>query len=125
MLHYWPWLLLVGFIGGTAGATLGIGAGTVFVPSLVLLFALEQKSAQGIALCVMVPMAAAGAFRYWLDPEIDLDLRLALVLASTAVIGANLGYLIAASLPAWLLRKLFGGFIVLVGLRMLLWGSGK
>ena len=50
-----------------------------------------QKSAQGISLWVMVPMALMGALRYAWNPDIKLDPRAVLLLIPFAVIGANLG----------------------------------
>ena len=49
--------LLIGLAGGTFGGLLGIGGGTLFVPALVLIMGLEQHTAQGISLVVIIPTA--------------------------------------------------------------------
>ncbi|HUS93397.1 MAG TPA: substrate-binding domain-containing protein [Phycisphaerae bacterium] len=45
----WWGLVLLGLCGGVVSGTLGLGSGLIFVPALVLLFAVPQKSAQGTA----------------------------------------------------------------------------
>ena len=71
------WLFIVlGVCAGLVSGTLGLGGGTVFIPALVLLWGFEQKSAQGTALAIMVPMTLVGALRYWKNPEIDMSLTI-------------------------------------------------
>jgi hypothetical protein len=100
--------------------TLGVGSGIIFVPALVLVFALPQKSAQGTALAVMVPMTLMGAVRYWQDPAIAVDLSLAGILAAGALIGAFAGAAIADHVPAMWLKRFFAIFVLAVGVRMFL-----
>ena len=64
----WWYNVILGVFAGIVCGTLGLGSGIIVVPSLVLIFHFGQKSAQGMALCVMVPMALLGAFRYWRNP---------------------------------------------------------
>lgn len=47
-----PWwvFVLLGICAGLLSGTLGLGAGTIIIPTLVLLCGFEQKSAQGTAL---------------------------------------------------------------------------
>jgi uncharacterized membrane protein YfcA len=115
----WVWLIVLGTGAGILSATLGIGSGVVAVPALSLLLGFTQKSAQGVALALMVPMALMGALRYYWNPEIKMPLGALLVLVPCALIGANVGSSIAAALPDALLKRLFGGFIALVGVHML------
>ena len=44
-----PWwvFVLLGFCAGILSGALGLGSGTILVPTLVLLFGFMQKSAQG------------------------------------------------------------------------------
>ncbi len=119
-LSRYAWLSVTGVLAGALSGLLGIGAGTVIVPSLVML-GFGQKSAQGTALGVMVPMALVGAFTYWRRPEADVDVRVVLLVALFAVAGTLAGSNIALSLPEPLLKKMFGGFLLVVGLKMLMW----
>ena len=71
--YCWWIIILLGIFAGIVSGLLGLGSGSVVVPVLVLLFAFDQKAAQGTALAVMVPMAMLGAFRYWRNPEIEVS----------------------------------------------------
>lgn len=115
--EWWVFIVL-GLCAGVIGGTLGLGSGTVMIPALVLLFSFEQKSAQGTALAVMVPMTLVGAIRYWRNPEIELNSLVILLLALGAVAGTLAGTELAARLPAGTLRKLFAVFLVIVAARM-------
>jgi uncharacterized membrane protein YfcA len=113
------WLFIVlGLCAGLVSGTLGLGGGIVFIPALVLLLGFEQKSAQGTALAVMVPMTLVGALRYWRNPEIDMSLTIILLIVLGALVGALAGTEIAYRLPNQVLRKVFAVFLVVVAFRM-------
>jgi len=95
-----------------------VGSGIIVVPALVFLLAFPQKSAQGTALAVMVPMALMGALRYWINPHIQMDWRVVLLVAVGAVCGALMGSKIAGRLPGPTLRRVFAVFVLIVGVRM-------
>lgn len=113
------WLLVIGLLGGTLSGALGVGAGIIFVPALVLLMEINQKVAQGTTLAVMVPMALMGAWRYHANPDITLHTPTIVILTVGAVIGANLGAAIAHALPDVMLRRAFGILAVVVGAKLL------
>ena len=71
-------------------------------------------------MAVMVPMALMAWFRYYVNPDIRLSFGVILVLIPFAVLGANIGSSIAAYLPGPVLRKAFGVFVILAGVKMLL-----
>ena len=114
----WYWLLLIGLIAGTLSGALGVGSGILIIPALVLGLGIQQKVAQGISLAVMVPMALMGAYRYYVNPDIKINMGVILVMAPLAVVGAYLGAQMAAWLPAAILKRSFGVFIIIVGIRM-------
>ena len=114
----WWALLMVGIVAGILSASLGVGSGIVFVPALVILLAVPQKSAQGMSLAVMVPMALLGAFLYWRDPAVEVSIPIVLLLAVGAVVGVLIGRPLAAHLPAHWLRRAFAVFMVIVAVRM-------
>ena len=116
----WYWLILIGLLSGTISGALGVGGGILIVPALVLGMGVTQKLAQGTSLAVMVPVALMGALRYHWNPEIKLNMVVILLLIPVAVLGANLGASIAAWLPAATLRRVFGVFVILAGLKMML-----
>jgi uncharacterized membrane protein YfcA len=115
----WYWLLLISLLGGTLSGALGVGSGILVIPALVLGLGFQQKDAQGVCLGVMVPMALTGAISYYVNPDIKVSLSVVLVMIPLAMVGAYLGSQIAAWLPAVVLKRCFGIFIIVVGARML------
>ncbi|MDK1031245.1 MAG: sulfite exporter TauE/SafE family protein [Planctomycetia bacterium] len=121
-----PWwaFVLLGLCAGILSGALGVGSGIIVVPALVMVFCLPQKSAQGTALAVMVPMALAGAILYRLNPEVRMNWLFIALIAAGAVAGAFGGALLSRHIPAGVLRKVFAIFIIIVGARML-WPGTK
>ena len=122
-----PWwrFMLLGALAGIVSGMLGLASGIILIPALVILFAFPQKSAQGTALVVMVPMTLVGAIRYWVDPVIDVNLAYAGLVIAGAVAGSMLGFEVAARVPGGALRKVFAMFIMIVALKMLLTAGGN
>lgn len=116
-----PWWVFVvlGVCAGVISGALGLGSGIIVVPTLVLLCSFEQKSAQGMALAVMVPMALVGALRYWRNPEIEMNAVVIGLIILGALVGALAGTELAGRLPGHTLRKIFAIFLVIVAVKML------
>ena len=116
--NYWWVFILLGIFAGIVSGTLGLGSGTVIVPVLVLLCCFEQKSAQGTALAVMVPMALVGAVRYWRNPEIEMNTAIIVLIVLGALAGVLAGTELTFRLPSNVLRKVFAIFLVIVAVIM-------
>ena len=122
----WWAYALIGLACGIFSAALGIGCGILIVPILALGFAFPQKLAQGTSLAVMVPMALVGAICYKLSSEIRMDFRIIGLISVGAVAGALVGSVVAAYVPAAVLRKLFAVLMIVAAIRMLaVSGKGK
>ena len=115
-----PWwaFVLLGICAGVVSGALGIGSGTILVPALVLLYGFGQKSAQGMALAAMVPMALLGALRYWRNPEIDMNTTVIGLVVCGALVGTLAGTELAARLPGHVLRRIFAIVLLIVAVRM-------
>ena len=115
-----PWWVFVvlGIGAGLMGGALGLGGGTIIVPTLVLICSFGQKSAQGTALAVMVPMALVGALRYWRNPAIEIYPLPVVLIICGALIGVLVGTELASRLPAHILRKVFAAVLVIVAIRI-------
>jgi uncharacterized membrane protein YfcA len=116
--NYWWAFILLGVCAGVISGTLGLGSGTIVIPTLVLVWGLGQKSAQGTALAVMVPMALLGALRYWENPEIKLSGVIIVLIVLGALAGVLIGTALASRLPEHALKKIFAIFLALVALKM-------
>ncbi len=114
----WWGFVLLGVGAGIVSGLLGVGSGTVMIPALVLIWGFGQKSAQGMALASMVPLALIGALRYWKNPEVELNHLVITLIVLGAAAGTMAGTELVARLPASLLRKCFAVFLVIVAVRM-------
>ena len=115
-----PWwiFIVLGICAGLMGGALGLGGGTIIVPTLVLICGFAQKSAQGTALAVMVPMALLGALRYWMNPDIDINTRPVVLIVCGALVGVLVGAELASRLPGPVLKKIFAAVLVLIAIRI-------
>ncbi len=114
----WWFFILLGLCAGILSGALGLGAGIILVPILVLFCAVGQKSAQGMALAVMVPMALLGALRYGKNPQIEMNAVLIGLIVCGALIGTLVGTELASRLPSHILRKAFAIFLVIAAMKM-------
>ncbi|MGZ0712921.1 sulfite exporter TauE/SafE family protein (plasmid) [Coraliomargarita sp. W4R53] len=102
----------IGLLAGLMSGLFGVGGGTVIVPLLVLLLGLDQRLAAGTSLAAIVPIATVGVISYAIHGSVAWIP--ALILAATAVIGAQVGTWLLARLSATILRWSFIGFLVVV-----------
>ncbi len=115
-----PWwgFIVVGIFAGILSGSLGLGGGVILVPALAFACGYGQKSAQGMALAIMVPMVLLGAFRYWRIEAVDVDLTAVGWVIAGALAGVMVGTEIACRLPGEVLRKIFAVVLVIVAVRI-------
>lgn len=111
-------ILLLGLVVGVLVGLLGIGGGVVLVPGLVYLLRMDQHTAQGTSLFILLPPVGLGALReYWKQGQVDL--RAGILCAAGMLIGAYGGSLIAIPLLSRDLKGLFGCFLMLAAILLL------
>lgn len=114
---------VLGWVAGLLSALLGIGGGLIMVPGMALLLHLRQQRAVATSLAVIIPTALIAAYRYHQEAvekgAPGLDLAVIGWLALGGVFGGVLGAIIANLIGAKQLRRVFGVFVILVGLVML------
>ena len=103
--------ILLGLSAGVVAGMFGVGGGILFVPTLVAL-GLGQVEAQATSLAAILPTVAAGTWRQLSYGNIRWKPALAVGLAS--ILGVQAGALLALSLPEDVLRRLFGGLLLVV-----------
>ena len=101
-------------LAGLCGA-MGFGSGTVLLLYLTLVLAVDQQTAQGINLLFFLPCGLFALAVYLVRDA--LPLRRASGLLLFALPGAALGWLLLSVLPLSLLRRVFGGFLLVLALR--------
>jgi len=109
--------------GGTAVGALsglvGVGGGFLIVPALVLLAGVPMSSAVGTSLAVIAMNSFAGFGKYLHVLEakgIALDWHTLLLIAAIGMVGSLAGNRLGRRLPQSALRRLFGIFLVVMGL---------
>jgi len=112
-------LLSLGLVAGLLSVLLGVGSGILVVPAMVLVFGLSQKSAQGTALALMIPMALAGTLRYLSNPDVHIDFWQVAILTLGTLAGVMIGSIIVSRLSNEMLQRLFAVFLIVVAGRLL------
>ena len=111
------WCVLIGLLGGVFSGAFGIGGGTIMVPLLVLWLGLSQHQAQGTALAVMLlPVFLLAVLRYYSAGNVKI--QMALFIAAGFVVGALIGANFIQGIPSEQLKKWFGVFLILMGIKM-------
>lgn len=112
-------LIAIGIVAGAMAGMLGIGGAIVMIPALVYFLGISQQMAQGTSLAVMLPpVGILAAYNYYKAGHVDI--KFALILAGTFLIGSYFGSKFALTLPQATLRKVFGVLLLLVAAKMLL-----
>ncbi len=110
--------LLLGFCAGAFSGLLGVGGGSILVPGMVYLLETSQHVANGTSLAVILASAFIGGITYYKKGMVDGNMAILLGIGATA--GGIAGASIMAMLPADILRRAFGAFIILTGFKLLM-----
>lgn len=111
-------ILAVGVLTGLVNGLLGIGGGTILIPAMVFLMNIRQHQAHGTSLAVILPTALVSSIVYGLNK--NLDIALSIKVATSGMIGGYLGAKLMNHISARHLRKFFGVFMVIAGLKMVI-----
>jgi len=115
-------ILLLGLVSGVLVGLLGIGGGVVLVPAMVYLLHMDQHTAQGTSLFILLPPIGLGAVReYWKRGQVDL--KAGILCALGMLVGAFAGSLIALPMASRRLKGMFGCFLMLSA--VLLWRKSQ
>ena len=110
---------LLGLVAGVLSGLFGIGGAILIVPSLVLLFKLDQHTASGTSLAaLLLPVGILGMLQYYKRGQVNLPY--AALIAVGLFVGALLGAKVAGTLGDATLRRAFGAFLLLVSVKLLL-----
>ena len=105
--------LLAGFGSGIL-AGMGMGGGNILIPALTLLAGMGQQAAQGVNMLAFLPGALLALCIHRKEGRVKFAHSWPMIAWGAG--GAVLGALCALWLPADWLRRLFGGFLVLLSI---------
>lgn len=109
--------ILIGLTMGVVSGLLGIGGGAVTIPILVLGFQMTQHAAQGVSLAIIIPTALTGLITFHRKGLIDYKMAGLLAAGSIAGVLTSAGFV--HLIPALILKKIFGVFLIFIGFKML------
>ncbi len=111
------WFSLIGVLSGVF-AGMGMGGGTFLIPLLTILMKVNQQVAQCVNLLVFIPLAIVVLIIYSKQKLLKLKGVFWLVVPATIV--SILGSLLAIDIRGKTLKIIFGIFLILVGIFMVI-----
>ena len=110
--------IVLGIIAGVSSGFLGIGGGTVLIPAFVYFLGMTQHQAQGTTLALMVPpIGLWAAWEYYKHGNVKLSIAVWVCIGF--IVGGFLGAYLVQRFPAVFLKRVFGAFLVFVGIYMI------
>ena len=103
--------LLVGALSGVIGG-MGMGGGTMLIPALTTFFGVGQHEAQALNLASFIPMAIISLFIHYKEGRIRTKNSPYIIIP--AVIFSFASSFLATEIGGDALKKIFGGFLVLL-----------
>lgn len=104
--------ILAGFLTGIMSGW-GVGGGTLLLIYLTSFAGMSQTAAQGINLIYFLPCSAAALVSHFRNGLIDMKAAVPAALAGAAA--TLISSLVATSIDSSCLRRLFGVFLLIVG----------
>jgi uncharacterized membrane protein YfcA len=115
-------VIFLGLAAGILVGLMGIGGGIALVPLLVYFLHMDQHTAQGTSLLVLLPPTGIGAlYLYWKQGQVDL--AAGVVCAGGFLLGGFFGGRLALRIASRDLQGFFGLFLMAAAL--LLWRKAK
>ncbi|MBM7613549.1 sulfite exporter TauE/SafE family protein [Alkaliphilus hydrothermalis] len=115
---HWIKLIAVGFVAGVINGLFGAGGGTIIVPALYFIFDVSQHKAHATAISIILPFALVSSFVYYRNGFTNLDVTWNVAMGG--VIGSYIGSKSLTHFSASKLRKIFGVFMIIAALRMVI-----
>ncbi len=104
---------IMGFLSGIISG-MGIGGGAILIPALTIFQGISQRTAQGINLTYFIPTAVIAVIVHIKNKRIDFGR--VVIPALCGIPGAVFGSIYAGNMGDGILRRMFGGFLLLVGI---------
>ena len=109
-------LIVGGFGAGFLAGTIGIGGGSLFVPTMTIGVGVSQAVAQGTSLVAIVPTALVSTITHIREGNVLREASM--WMGGGGVLGGILGALIAVEIPGPILARVWGGFLLFTAYRL-------
>lgn len=113
-------ILIIGLCAGVLSGMVGVGGGLIIVPALVFFIGMNQHSAQGTSLgLLLLPAGILAVLNYYKAGNIDL--KVVGILAVGFLVGGYYGSKWSLSLPQDTVKKIFAIFLFYTAFKMIGW----
>ena len=110
-------LILIGLAAGILGGMVGLGGGIILIPALILIMKLNQQTAQGTSIAIMLPpIGLFAVYNYYKAGYVNM--KYAIVIALAFMVGGYFGSSWALKLSPDLMRKIFSVILVVIAIKM-------
>jgi len=111
-------LIVIGLMAGVFGGIFGVGGAIIMIPAMVYFLGVDQHTAQGTSLAVMLPpIGLFAAYNYYKAGQVNI--WYAMIIAVSFMIGGYFGSKIALNLPENIMKKVFGIFLIIMAFRLI------
>jgi len=107
-------IFLIACVCGVASGMFGVGGGVLLVPLLGLLFAFSQHRAQGTSLVALIPPTGVLALTAY-SKEGFVSWKTGVLLIPGIFLGGIAGGILAKKINPRIMRQVFAGILVLLG----------
>lgn len=113
------WFGIAGVLSGILGG-MGMGGGTILIPLLSIFYSVGQHSAQAANLISFIPMAVVALIIHFKNKLIIYKDLLKIIIPG--LICCIVGCYLARAISGELLKKIFGGFLILLSILQVIMG---
>jgi uncharacterized protein len=111
-------LVMIGLMAGVFGGMFGVGGAVIMIPALVYFLGVDQHTAQGTSVAIMLPpIGLFAAYNYYKAGEVNI--WYAAIIAAAFLVGGFFGSRIALTLPENVMRRVFGILLIILALKMI------
>jgi|WetSurMetagenome_2_1015567.scaffolds.fasta_scaffold12578_3 uncharacterized protein len=108
----------LGFFGGLASGTLGVGGGILLVPIMALILLMPMHAVVATSMFTMVFTSLSGVFQHWTMGNVDFGYALLLVVG--ALVGAQVGAWLCKRTSGEKLSLIFAVLVLVVSVQMII-----
>ena len=114
----WVGVSILGLCAGVISGLFGVGGAVVIIPGLIFITKMQQHTAHGTSLAaLLLPVGLLGVIEYSKRQQVNWGF--AAVVAVGLLIGAYFGARMAGSISDLTLRRMFGGFLLVISVKLL------
>lgn len=109
---------IIGLAAGFANGLFGSGGGTIVVPAMERFLKIEEHKAHATAIAIILPLSLLSMAVYlW---KTDVLWQIALWASAGGIVGGYVGARLLSRVSGIWLHRIFGAFMILAAVRMIL-----